>query len=337
VIASHFLKIIFCLLLAVASEADAQWWRVTQLPASDIYAVYTKGDTIAAAADTTVFISTNAGATWKTSARPAADVTTIRAVLVHNGRLYAGTSGQGVFISPDLGTGWFNYSQGLVGGIGNSVLTISGLVQHGGDLYAATQGAGAWTRNLLSGDWARFGDHTIEENQASNLDAIAAGGSRLFATGGFNGTVFYRDPGQLDWTVSLLFNDRLAPGLAGLNAIWTGRRWIVGTNIGIFYSDTGQEPWTYVDIGAPLPFFVGLAMNGDDVYASFASFGSSLIARSHDDGSTWEILETLPASVYRIAVGGSKLYAGRVDGLWHRPAATSTQPTRWTSVKSMFR
>lgn len=336
-IASLRTSVALLLLLAGASPAAAQWSRVTDLPASDIFSVWAKGDTIVAGANTTVFVSTDAGATWKESADVAAGVTEIRAALVHDGRLYAGTFGQGVFVSHDLGTTWLGFSQGLVGGIGNAVLTIIGLVQHQGNLYAATVGAGAWERNLASGTWARFGDRTLQDFQATNMDAIAAGGSQLFATGGFNGTVFVRGPGQPDWTVSLLFNDRFAPGLAGLNAIWTGHRWVVGTNIGVFHSTTGREPWTFVDLGVRLLFFVGLAMRGPDLFASFGGGGGTLIALSHDEGLTWQDLDTLAVGVYRLAVSGSDLYAGRVDGLWRRSVSTAVQAASWSSLKSKFR
>jgi hypothetical protein len=319
---------------ALAGPAAAQWTRVSELPASDVFTVWANGDTIAAGADTAVYVSTDAGASWKRSARPAANVTMIRAVLVRDGRLYAGTFGQGVFVSDDLGTTWLGLSEGLAG---PGVLVIVGLTMRGDSLYAATEGAGAWVRNLAAGPWTLFGDHTLQAFQATNMDQIVVGGSRLFAMGGFNGTVFFRDPGQPDWTVSLLFNDRFAPGLAGLNAIWTGSRWVVGSNIGMFHSPTGQEPWTYVDLGLHSLFFVGLAMRGTDVFASLGAGGGSLIAVSGDDGVTWQNLDTLVSvGVYRLAVHGSDLYAGRVDGLWRRSIATVPVPDDIAPVRLGF-
>src|SRR4029453_8164 len=104
--------------LIVAGPAAAQWSRVVALPQSDIFSVWSNGDTIVAGADTAVYVSTNGGAIWKRSAKLASGVNSIRAALVHNGRLYAGTFGQGVFVSNDLGTSWLGFSQGLGGGIG---------------------------------------------------------------------------------------------------------------------------------------------------------------------------------------------------------------------------
>jgi len=313
--------------LVIASPASAQWSRVFDLPASDIFSVWTNGDTIVAGADTAVYVSTDSGATWKRSAKLGADVTMIRAVLIHGGRLYAGTFGQGVFVSDDLGTTWLGYSQGLVGGIGNSVLTIMGLVPRGDSLYAATEGAGAWVRNFASGSWSRYGDHTLQDFQATNMDAIAEGGGRLFAAGGFNGTVFFRDRGQPDWTVSLLFNDQFAPGLAGLNAVWTGSRWVVGSNIGMFQSATSASPWSFSDFGLHELISVGIAMRDEELFASLGAGAGSLVLRSVDDGVTWQGLDTLAfVGIYRLAISRDHLYAGRVDGLWRRSIATVSVP-----------
>ena len=89
-----------------SSPASAQSTRVTALPASEVFSLRVVGDTIAAGTDTSVFVSTNGGVTWRGSPRPAPAVNTIEAVLVRNHRLFAGTFGSGVFESDDLGASW---------------------------------------------------------------------------------------------------------------------------------------------------------------------------------------------------------------------------------------
>lgn len=304
-----------------ARPALAQWTRVTEIPATTIFSVWANGDTIAAGADTVAYISTDAGATWRQSGTLTAGVTMIEALRMRDGRLYAGTFGQGVFVSDDLGATWLDFNQGLVGGFADSQLRIVDLLIHGDNLYAATEGAGAWVRNLTSGTWTRFGD--FEAFEASSVQAIAAGGSRLLASAGFNGQVFFRDPGQPDWTESLLENDVFAPGLAPLTAIWTGRGWVEGTNIGIFTSALGHSPWTFVDLGLGRPILaVSLVLRGHDVFGSFTN-GNSAIASSHDDGATWQVVDRLLGIVVvEIAIAGDMLYAGHFpDGLWRRPLA----------------
>src|SRR5262245_3969916 len=230
---------------ACVTPASAQWARVTAVPAKDVHSITANGDTLAATQDSVVYVSTNAGATWKRSALVAPNLNFVSTALVHNGRLYAGTDRSGVFVSDDLGSTWSGFSQGIAG---LGALDIVNVMLFNGSLYAATVGGGAWTRSLGAGTWTHFGNQ-LEAFSAGNMQFITSGGSRLFATGGFNGTVFFRDPGQPDWTVSLLFNDHFAPGLAPLTAIWTGTRWVVASNIGIFHSTSGQEPWAFVDYG----------------------------------------------------------------------------------------
>jgi hypothetical protein len=302
-------------LWALAAPASAQWTRVADVPVGDVHAVYANGDTIVACGNSAVDVSVDAGATWKRSSPVAPNLNFVSTALVYNGRLYVGTDRQGVFFSDDLGTTWTGYSTGFAG---LGALDIAKLIVRGDSLYAATVGGGPWVRSLVSGPWVHFGD-VIDAAQAGNMTTIAAGGSRLLGVGGFNGTVYYRDPAQSDWSESRLLNDRLGPGLAGLSAIWTGSRWVVGSNIGVYHSATGQEPWTYVDFGVSPILFSGVAMRGGDVFVSLGAGGGSLITRSRDGGLTWETTDTLvQVFVYDIAIQGGTLYAGRVDGLWRR-------------------
>ena len=251
-------------------------------------------------------------------------MTSVKDVKIRNGRLYAGTNrfdtpGQGVFVSDDLGDTWTAFNQGLVGGFGNTQNDITDLLIRGDSLYATTDGAGAWVRNLNSGGWHRYGD-IFGPEQSNSMSGIAAGGSRLLACGGFNGTVSFviRAP---DWTLSLLFNDHLA-GLAALSAAWNGRAWVVGSNIGVFQSATGQEPWTFVDFGLSPLFFAPIVTRGTDFFVSLGAPNGTLLAMSLDDGVTWQNVDTLAGALtYDMTRQGSTLYTGRVGGLWRRSIA----------------
>jgi hypothetical protein len=245
---------------------------------------------------------------------------------MRNGRLYAGTLGQGVFVSDNLGDSWAAYNQGLVGGFANAQLYIKELLIRGDSLYAATSGAGPWVRRFSSGTWGRFGD-VLESSQASNMNGIAAGGSRLLASAGFNGTVFFRDPGQSDWTLSWLDNVGIVAGLGAMTAIWNGNAWIVGTNVGVFTSPLGQSPWTFHDIGLGTLFNVTFTPRGRVVFACFGYGGGSNFSTSTNDGADWETFDDLPGIfTYTIARAGDVLYAARFDGLWRRSVANVSVP-----------
>jgi hypothetical protein len=310
---------------ALAAPAVAQWTPISAVPASDVFSVWANGDTIAAGADTAVYVSTNAGATWKRSARVAPGVSAINGVWVRNGRLYAGTLGQGVFVSDDLGTTWLGYNQGLVGGFLDTQLSIRYFEVRGDSLYAATDG-GAWVRNLTAGTWSHFGN-SFEVNQAPQMLGIAANDTRLVAAAGFNGQVFTRDRGDADWTHWWLNNIQQQPGLAPLSVVWTGHGWVMGTNIGVFISSSGDAPWTHTGPDLGLAFFLPIAVRGHELFAAFGIGLTSVLELSRDDGATWQHLETRTnTGVYRFAFSGNDLYAGQTDGLWRRSLDTVSVP-----------
>jgi hypothetical protein len=307
----------------VAAPASAQWIRVGALPARDVFSVRSRVDTIVAGVDTAVFVSTNAGATWRRSSRPVAQVTLISAVLMLNHRLYAGTFGQGVFVSDDLGSTWQAFNQGLVGGAFDAQLDISDFEVRGDSLLVGTAGAGVFVRRLSGVDtWHPFGD-AFEPNQAANVSDLALGNTRLFASAGVNGQAFVRDPGALDWTVSTFANGPLVPGLAAVSALWTGTRWVAGTNSGVFLSPTGQDSWTRANTVFPVAKQSFLVAQGHALFIGFDANNNFSLSLSLDDGANWSPIETVPSTfMYQLAVQGSTLYAGRSDGLWFRSVGT---------------
>lgn len=312
-------------ILPLASPASAQWSQVTQVPTANIYSVFAKGDTLAASSDSTVFVSTDAGATWIPSATVVAGATQVNSIRVDRGRLYAGTFGQGVFVSDDLGASWQSFNQGLAGGFADSQLRIKELVVRRDSIYAATEGSAAWIRNLRSGGWSHYGN-ALEPAQASNMESLAASDTRLFACAGFNGDVYYRDPADADWQFDYL-QGHVAAGLAALGAIWTGKSWLVGSNIGVYRSATGHSPWDYTDFGLHPTFFASFALHDGVVFTSFASGEGTGVAFSIDDGVSWTVLDAQPGLfTYRIATLGSTLYEARVDGLWRRSIANVSVP-----------
>jgi hypothetical protein len=326
------------LVLAAALPAFAQWTPVPDVPATILYSVWANGDTLVATADSVVYVSTNGGAAWKGSATVVAGAHVVSAARVHNGRLYAGTFGQGVFVSDDLGDTWLGFNQDLVGGFEDTQLKIVELVVSGNKLHAATAGDGAWRRDLAGGTWSRFGD-IFEPSQAANMSSMTVGGTRLLACASTNGTVYYRDPGDSDWTESLLKNVVLSPGTGPFTAIFTGSHWLVGTNTGLYHSAQGQSPWTFVNIGLGPQVNVVFAARPSIV---FASFGTSLFANieySLDNGASWQVLDTLPGTfIFGLATHDNTLYAARLDGLWQRSIATvAVHPTSWGSIKALYR
>lgn len=311
-------------LLFFAAPASAQWARVAELPASDVFALSSRGDTLVAGTRVLAYLSTDAGVTWRPSTRPGPTSPSIGAALVRNGKLYVGTAGQGVFVSDDLGASWRTFNEGLVGGFLDTQLDVADLQVRGDSLYAATFGAGVYVRKLSGAStWSHFGEE-FEIEQASNVFALAVGGSRVLAMAGGNGSVLFRDPGDGDWTFSLLDN-RLRPGFQATSALFTGTEWVVGvrSSHGVFRSVAGQEPWTFVDLGLGLLSGSAFVTRDQHLFGAFDIVIDgqlfAVIEESDDDGATWQLREVESnAFVYKMARGGDVLFSGRADGLWRR-------------------
>jgi len=324
------------LALVVAADASAQWTQVASIPSSDIFNVWANGDTITASAESTAFVSVNGGATWIPSTTIVSGALDIEGVRMRNGRLYAGTRGQGVFVSNDLGATWQDFNQGLVGGFANSQLIIMDLLLRGDSLYAGTGGSGVWIRNLKSGTWSHYGT-ALEPAQAAFVEGIGASPTRLMSASGVNGDVYFRETGDPDWTISYLINNTVAAGLSAQSAIWSGHAWLISTNIGVFRSPTGQSPWVYTDFGLIPTFFSSFTQRGNVLFTSFANGQGTGIESSTDDGVSWNVLDSQPGIfTYALAISGSNMYAGRVDGLWRRPIETVAVPDAPAATRLAF-
>ncbi len=308
------------------ATSAAQWTRVMAVPPADVYSIHVRGDSLFAGVDTAVYVSVNGGGSWQRSARVGPTVGSVDALFYRNGRLWAGTFGQGVFVTDNLGSSWTARSQGLAGGAFNSHLYINDFGARGDSLHAATDGAGVFRIDLRAPGavWARFGN-AFETNTAGDVLDLVSVGSRLVAGAGGNGLVFRNDLPATDWIVELP-NGGLLPGMIPSGLAWTGSQVVVCGSGHCFRSPTGAAPWTPVppNVGATLE--CRLVARGSQVHAVFNKLGGGLQAVTFDHGAHWNILENLPAYVYELAVHDTTLYAARSDGLWRQSVATVGVP-----------
>ena len=324
---------------AATPAAAQQWTRVLDVPVTHVFSLTALDDTLLAGTDTSVYVSVDGGTTWRSSNRPGLNVPFIQTSLMRNGRLFVGTAGQGVFVSDDRGASWLAFNQGLVGGLFDSQLDVADLEVRGDSLFAATFGAGVWVRSLdgAGQTWHTFGAE-FEPNQAANVADLTLGGTRLLASAGGNGSVFWRDPGDADWTISWLDNVGLRPGLQAFEAAFNGHAWVVGTLRGVFRSTTGEEPWSLFDPGLGPIQHVAFGLQKRSLFAAFNFPNAVVIEESLDDGSTWNLMDVLPqVFVFSLASGRNQLFAGRADGLFRRSLDTVAVPGGGAGAASALR
>jgi len=308
-----------------APTARAQWTRVEAAPANVFYSVFATGDTIVAGADSVVWTSVDGGASWSASAPVGAPPAAMDAVWFRNGRLWAGTSGQGVFTSDDLGASWQPRSDGLAGGLFNSHLWLLSFAERGGSLYAGTGGAGVFVRPLDgSGPWQPTGPELVAD-QSGGVEDLAVHGARMLAAGGANGTV-HRNEGGAPWIEMFLDNTGLLPGLSVFAVEWTGSAWLVGTDHGFYRSADGTGAWAFAGLNLGSTIDSRLAAAGGRAFACVNRSSGGVFRWTRDDGVTWGVMETIPSWASDLALQGNRLWASRVDGLWHRDVSTLDAP-----------
>lgn len=316
-------------LLAVAllgaPPAAAQWTRAEGVTSPNLYGVFARGDTVLAASDTLVWVSVDGGATWTASAPVGVAPASIESVWLRDARIWAGTGGQGVFTSDDLGASWQARSDGLAGGLFDSHLYVMCFAERADTLYAGTGGAGVFARPLrASGSWRPTGPQLVAW-QAGGVEAVASHGGRLVAVGGFNGMTFHNDGGA-PWTESYLDNSGPLPDLGPTAAVWTGSAWLVATNHGVYRSAGGASPWIFTGLNLGQTVDSRMAAADGRAFVVVNRSGGGVLRWTRDDGATWNVLETIPAWPSELALQGGRLWAARFDGLWHRDVATLDAP-----------
>jgi hypothetical protein len=146
--------------------------------------------------------------------------------------------------------------------------------------------------------------------------------------------VFRNDPGEVDWTESDLNNVGIAAGVQATTALWTGTGWVVGTNIGVFRSVAGQEPWTPVGLGLGPLRWTSFAAQGGHIFAAFVTGTFAVVGQSSDGGATWTDPEVFPGVfVQALGLSQGQLYAARADGLWLRAQTPLTVPPHVSAMR----
>ena len=291
----------------ITGSSIGQWVRVEGLPARDIPSLILQGNTIYAGTDSAVFISTDGGDVWtRTSALPGSPWF-IDALAVFDGKLFAGTGGNGVFISSNNGQNWMPLNQGLVG-LGSS--QISSFAVRNGVLYAGTRGAGVF--RLQQNTWTPFGD--LAGQVAGNVEFLDLRSDTLVAGAGGNGFIWYAPPGATAWTGVLVAPLQSEPLVVHSITGFRGELYI-GTTYGVYRSSDNGASWVLSSAGVPVNRIVKFISTADTLFAS----ATSALTRWYrsTDGMQWTFVEQM-TGVYAQLFHKNRLYAARIDGLWYK-------------------
>jgi hypothetical protein len=271
----------------------------------------------------------------------------VNTIVAKNGDLFAGTNGNGVYVSTNNGLNWGAVNNGLTNTVVRSLCVV------GTDLFAGTYGGGVfrstdhgstWTSassgvanpyvlsltvsgaTLFAGTEFAAGGIFRSTNNGSTwslantgmgsmtVRSLAASGTNLFA-GTNGGGVYASTNNGLAWSaVNNGITNTYIPSL-GVN----GSRVFAGSESGLIYVSTNNgAQWSGVTVGS-VSGVNSFAFSGTNVFAGAAIGGVSL---STNNGSTWGAINTglAETTILSLVVKGDTLYAGTFSsGVWRRP------------------
>jgi photosystem II stability/assembly factor-like uncharacterized protein len=283
---------------------------------------------------TGVFVSTNSAGSWSptTGITSGEAVSTIAIDRTTPSRLYAGTFGNGAWVSSNGGQHWIALDAGgLPDGSVDELVAAPG----GHMVYAVDRLHGVWAINGILGGatWTQM-NTGIEPPFLADVSQIAVRPSSpgtLYA-GTNGGGVFRSTHHAANWArnnigLRATFVHTLAISPDDPNRVYAGAT----VDEGAFVSINGGMSWAPHDTGLMFPNVYALAVSRSDpsvVYAATynGGFGDG-IYRSTDSGGTWAQDGLAGKAVFSVAVDPANpdhAWAGQ-DGIW----VTTNGGTTW--------
>ncbi len=213
--------------------------------------------------DRGVFLSTDNGKVWTARAN---SPRTVRSLVSHKKRIYAGTYDGGIFFSTNLGDTWTaSYNNASpVNSLGSNDSALFAGIDFGGGFLASQNDGATWEKRV----------NGITNSQPN---AIAATDSLLVA-GLFTGLHLSRDAGRT-WETPNISIKYINDVVASKNEVF-----VASGGYGICHSTDHGVSWNAANLGLPGLEISSITMNDTIV---FAALGSDGLVKSTDRGTTW--------------------------------------------------
>ena len=221
-----------------------------------------------------------------------------------SGYIFAGTSGDGAYLSTNNGASWTGINSGLTNG---NVMSLK--FNSSGTLFAGTDGAGVFLSTNNGTTWTHAG---MQGNHVGSLAISSI--DEIFVTTNGEGIFLSTDNGAT-WnleTLGLTGNNFFPVAINSSGYIFAGA--VDGSYEGVYRSTNNGSAWTQVHNGMPTDNVNSLAVNSSDYI--FAGTNSNGVYLSTNNGTSWSPVNNglTNSSVWPIAIHSSGYMFAGTDG-----------------------
>lgn len=242
--------------------------------------------------------------------------------------LYAGTNGDGIWVSPDSGSTWAMHKTGLPYAASIRGLAVIPSPSSGASyIFAGTWGDGVYRSHDNGQTWVQMGlsgyfPATVYELTVIGTTLFAGTAANVYRSTDLGGTWVQACYGMPTSTIHNYFR-----------IIAVDSMLFAGTTDGFFQSTDSGDHWTPVQSGIPGGNITSFAADGGTLWAG----GKGGVYLTTNNGSVWSTIDTglTNLNVWSLArfpngAGGSTMFAGTDSGAFR----SLNDGTNWTQASS---
>jgi hypothetical protein len=218
--------------------------------------------------------------------------------------IFAGTWGSGIYLTTNSGESWNWSNNGLTN------LNIYAIASSRDNIFTGTYGGGVFLSTNNGGNWNPVNNGLTNQT----VHSLAVRGTNIFA--GTSGGVFLSTNNGGNWTA---INSGLTNPQVNTLAM-SGNNLFAGTDGGgVFISTNNGGSWGAINNGLTSLIVVSLTASGNNIFAGTLGKGVFL---STNIGGNWSAINqgfiTLPPCVYKLFLANNYIFAGIDQSVWRR-------------------
>ena len=297
--------IILVALLLFTISTQARWKKSNSVSFGEINSLTASGETLFAATEKGVFITTDNGDNWLEKNNGLTNLH-VNSIVVKGEYIFAGTDG-GVFLSTNNGDSW----SAVLTEEGSSTLSITSLAIKDGTVFAATNWEGMYASKDNGLNWMAINSGLT----SLRMSSISVGNKNIFVGTDDKGIFRSINNGdRWDATKSGLTDNYILSITANGDSVFAGT-----LSDGLFLSIDEGVNWNPINTGLTKKTIRSIAVRGSNVFAAAMGGDGGGIFQSEDYGANWNsIKDGLNNSKMKaLCFFGDKLFLGdRYGFIW---------------------